>query len=335
MASYALSGLVVATWLSGCEPELIVGAWSKPVTGGSSSIGGMGGTEAGSGAGGNGGVANAGTANGGAANAGASTGLGGTTGGTDAGSAGDTGGDGSGGDIAGGAGEAGSGGCDPGAPPISPVMEPITVPWETGFENGICDYVESRGFCYTNGDASYEIVAAPAHLGSSAAAFTVNASEGAAQTRCVRQGILPPDAYYGAWFYVPTSATRAALWNLFLIQGDNGEEMEPLWDVSLGSTDGGGQALFVFDHRGGEVLEASEEVEIPIGTWFHVEFRLLRAADAAGLVALYQDGVLLLETRRATDDTSWGQWYVGNLADGRSPPDSTVYVDDVSIRAAP
>jgi hypothetical protein len=238
--------------------------------------------------------------------------------------------------MAGGAGgDAGTGGCDPGAPPVAPVMEPITVPWETGFENGICDYVEAKGYCYTNGDASYDIVADPARSGSSAAAFSVNATEAAAHTRCVRQGILPPDAYYGAWFYVPAAATDARLWNLFLIQGDNGEEMERLWDVSLGDTGDGGQELFIFDHRGGELLKGPERIEIPIGAWFHVEFRMLRAADNAGLVALYQDGVLLLESRRPTDDTSWGQWYVGNLADGRSPPESTVYVDDVSIRAAP
>ena len=141
--------------------------------------------------------------------------------------------------------------------------------------------------------------------------------------------LIMPRGYYARL------RNQARLWNLFLIQGDNGEEMERLWDVSLGNTDGGGQALFVFDHRGGEVLTGSEGIEIPIGAWFHVEFRLLRSGDASGLVALRQDGVLLLETRRPTDDTSWGQWYVGNLADGRSPPDSTVYVDDVSIRAAP
>jgi hypothetical protein len=46
--------------------------------------------------------------------------------------------------------------------------------------------------------------------------------------------------------------------------------------------------------------------------------------------------VLIYETPPlATDATSWAQWYIGNLAEGRSPPDSTIYVDDISIRAAP
>jgi hypothetical protein len=34
-----------------------------------------------------------------------------------------------------------------------------------------------------------------------------------------------------------------------------------------------------------------------------------------------------------TDDTDWGQWLVGNYAEALAPPESTVYVDDVTIRA--
>ena len=32
-----------------------------------------------------------------------------------------------------------------------------------------------------------------------------------------------------------------------------------------------------------------------------------------------------------TDDSRWGQWFVGNYATALSPPSSTVYVDDVTI----
>ena len=35
-----------------------------------------------------------------------------------------------------------------------------------------------------------------------------------------------------------------------------------------------------------------------------------------------------------TDNTDFGQWYVGNFADALTPPGSTLYVDDVTIRAA-
>jgi hypothetical protein len=83
-------------------------------------------------------------------------------------------------------------------------------------------------------------------------------------------------------------------------------------------------------------LRLEDAPEVPIATWFHVEFRLRRAADETGMAALYQDGVLVYETPPlATDATSWGQWYIGNLSEGRVPPDSTIYIDDISIRAAP
>ncbi len=43
-------------------------------------------------------------------------------------------------------------------------------------------------------------------------------------------------------------------------------------------------------------------------------------------------GQLLVEaTGLQTDDTDWGQWFVGNIANALTPPDSTVYVDDITI----
>jgi hypothetical protein len=75
---------------------------------------------------------------------------------------------------------------------------------------------------------------------------------------------------------------------------------------------------------------------VPIGSWFHVEFRLLRARGMTGEYALYQDRTLLLEeTGIVTDQYDVHQWYVGNWADALTPPESTVYVDDVTVRAMP
>ena len=55
-------------------------------------------------------------------------------------------------------------------------------------------------------------------------------------------------------------------------------------------------------------------------------------ADATGEVIVYQDGVEAFHlTDIVTDDTNWGEWYVGNLATNLVPAGSTVYVDDVEI----
>ena len=63
-------------------------------------------------------------------------------------------------------------------------------------------------------------------------------------------------------------------------------------------------------------------------------FYLKRAKDKTGEVALYQEGSQVVDfANLITDDTDWGQWLVGNYAGALAPPESTVYVDDVTIRA--
>jgi hypothetical protein len=295
---------------------------------------------AGTGGAGTGGAGTGGAGTGGAGTGGAGTGGDGMGGEGGAGA----GGAGAAGEGTGGEGGAGAGGCgaSPGSAgssgaPSGPVVTPIAVDWSTSFEREFCEFVEVSGYCYLDGDASREIVSTPTHTGAHAAAFTVNSEAGSGQARCVRQGTLPLDAVYGAWFYVPSLADMPRLWNLMFFQGGSEDAATvKLWDVSIGAAGNGGNGLYLFDHVRGDVLRLEDAPEVPIETWFHVEFRLRRAADETGVAALYQDGLLVYETPPlATDATSWGQWFIGNLSEGRVPPDSTIYVDDVSIRAAP
>lgn len=210
---------------------------------------------------------------------------------------------------------------------------PVAAPWSSGFENGYCDYTELAGFCYTDPSASREIVTSPVHSGRYAAAFTVQAdADGSSGTRCVRQGELPTAAYYGAWYFIAESATPTINWNLFHFRsGENLSATHGVLDVSLVQTDQGLQ-LAVFGVGHASIGEPLDPPPVPIGSWFHVQLYLKRAADMTGEVALYQDGQRLFDvTGLRTDDSTLGQWYVGNLAGGLSPPVSTVYVDDVTI----
>ena len=213
----------------------------------------------------------------------------------------------------------------------------VEVPWSTGYENDFCDYPQAGGFCTGDPGGRSEIVEDPVRSGAHAAAFTVDSSlPNGTQARCFLEGQLPVDAVYGAWFYIPSLATNTGNWNLFHFQGGTpGTPGLPgLWDVSLGNAMDGSLFLYLFDFLGPGVRTPQNPPEVPIGVWFHVEFRLRRAADATGEVELRQDGVPVMGlTGIVTDNTSFGQWYVGNLADGLMPPESTVYVDDVSIRA--
>jgi hypothetical protein len=226
--------------------------------------------------------------------------------------------------------------CAPGVDAAIPdATDPIALPWSTGFEDQFCDYTQLAGFCYAAPNASYTTVTSPVHSGRYAAAFKVNADDpDAFQARCVRQGELPAAAYYGAWYFVPERASDPGLWNLVHFQGGDPSAQHGLWDISLVNGSSGELEVVVFDFLNGMGRGPEPPTPIPIGEWFHLELYLKRAADATGEVALYQDGELLIRaTDLITDDSSWGQWYVGNFAQGRTPPDSTLYVDDVTIRA--
>jgi hypothetical protein len=209
-------------------------------------------------------------------------------------------------------------------------------PWSTSFENGFCDFQEG-GYCYTTGAASYKIVESPVRSGHYAAAFTVIAeSDKGTNSRCFRQGALPQEAYYGAWYYIPTLATNSGNWNLFHFRGpspDGGGTQG--WDLSLvnNNNNNGGLRLSVRGYLSNLIVpDMSGAPAIPIGSWFHIVMYLKRAADATGEVSVYQDNNRILDaTKLITDNSIFDQWYVGNLADSLNPPEYTLYVDDVTI----
>ncbi len=212
----------------------------------------------------------------------------------------------------------------------------FVVPWTTGFENdNFNDWLEPQdgGYCYELG-GTYSIVTTPVHTGNYAAAFTVNPNASAlSQARCVRQGVLPASAYYGAWYYVPVLETNdGGNWNLFHFQGADppNTATENLWDLSLINEKDGAVQPSVYDFKRGTPHDMA--VTIPIGTWFHLEVRLTRSSGNTGEFTVYVDGTSVLDlTGIETDDTTWGQWYVGNYASTIAPSPATVYVDDVTI----
>ena len=213
---------------------------------------------------------------------------------------------------------------------------PLAVPWSTGFEGTPGDtwMPGSGSSCYAIGGASFQIVTSPVHSGQHSAAFTVDtAIASPSHTRCLEQGVLPTSAYYGAWYYVPTQATNISNWNLLHFQGANvadGTVAHGLWDVSLATASDGTLHAAVYDFLRTRLLQTS--ASIPLRTWVHLEVFLRRAADATGEFTLRSNGQVALDlTGLATDDSLWGQWFVGNFAMALTPPSSTVYVDDVTI----
>jgi hypothetical protein len=214
-------------------------------------------------------------------------------------------------------------------------LVPLAVPWSTGFESAPGDsWVPGNPECYTTGGATFQLVTTPVHSGQHAGAFSVNtALASPSQTRCLKQGALPTAAYYGAWYYVPAPAVNSGNWNLLHFQGANvadGASAHGLWDVSLANAANGSLQAVVYDFLRMRLLQTTGTV--PTGAWVHFEVYLRRAADSTGQFTLRLDGQVILDlTGLATDDSLWGQWFVGNFATALSPPASTLYVDDVAI----
>jgi len=230
------------------------------------------------------------------------------------------------------------------APVADGALPALLVPWSTGFESGgfgDWDAGQGLGYCYFEGSASYSIVTSPVHSGQYAAAFTINTAGASpalpSQARCVRQGILPPAAYYGAWYYVPATATGVVNWNLLHFTGGDGpdaSDIHGLWDVSLASLSSTSVASEAYDFLDTTTLDGG--MAIPIGQWFHLEVFLQAAADGGGAFMLTQNGQVVAGVSGVeTADAPWGQWYVGNFASALTPPTSTVYVDDVTIGTTP
>ena len=266
----------------------------------------------------------------------------GAEGGTTSGGGGAAGG--GGGGEAGGEAGAGPVGCEnadggTAVGSMTRVLEPVSVPWSTGFESGFCDYAPVNSYCYADPRASFQIVTAPVHSGTSAAAFNIVVDEAmdGTQTRCVRQGTLPEAAYYSAFFFIPSAPSASNNWNLVHFQGGRTTgALHGLWDVSVNVDAGGDLHLYIFDFLRFRTRPTVGVPAVPVGSWFQIEVYLKRANDATGEFAVYQDGELALQlTDITTDDTSFGQWYVGSLADALTPGESRLYVDDVSMREAP
>ena len=177
------------------------------------------------------------------------------------------------------------------------------------------------------------------HSGDSAAAFSLaNGTVENMQARCVRQGTLPNAAYYSAFFFIPSAPTSANNWNLIHFRGAERPGARPhgLWDVSLARQPDGTYEVYVFDFLRAMTRSANNVPPVPIGSWFQLEVYLKRAKGPNGAFEVRQDGKLAVGlSGLSTDDTTFGQWYVGNLAISLTPPESVLYVDDVSIRELP
>jgi hypothetical protein len=149
-----------------------------------------------------------------------------------------------------------------------------------------------------------------------------------------REQPIPPEAYYGAWFFIPASVQVRSWLSLhhFGYHKAGAADTTPLFDFNVYPTAAGSLAAHVYDATAMMNLEQANPVAVPVATWVHFEILYRRAADATGRITIWQDGVQILDLPNlVTAPTEMIQWDAGGGSNNVAPSPATVYLDDATI----
>jgi len=145
----------------------------------------------------------------------------------------------------------------------------------------------------------------------------------------------PSEAYYSAWFYIPSSFTVGSWLSLHHFRGSsNGDptNLTGIWDVNLYPLPGGQLAAQLGDFINNFNLQQLVPVPVPRDAWVHFEVLFRKASDFTGRVAVWQDGALILDRAGVvTARSPLVVWEAGVGSDNLAPVPAAVYIDDAAI----
>lgn len=186
-----------------------------------------------------------------------------------------------------------------------------------------------------------------ARRGKFAARLTIQtASDGSqANAGLSRTGFLPVDAYYSAWYYLPTTVNINTFWVIFKFRmrsvADDASTTDELFDLNLANTSGGGMTLRLYDHRSGNDIPLDVAApSVPVGTWFQVEAYYRNpggsandggALNSGGQLTFWLDGQKIVDVTGPMAPTSWVAWDVVSVAVNLNPSTAVLYVDDCAL----
>ena len=210
--------------------------------------------------------------------------------------------------------------------------------WRAGFETGDLSEWTSDG----NGGTRVENApAAPtatqnmAHGGSHAGLTTVAPTNMDSLDYFYRRQPSPSEAYYSAWFYIPSTITVGTWLSLHHFRGSaNGDpnSLTGIWDLNLYTLPGGQLAAQLGDFVSQFNLRQPAPIPVPRDAWVHFEVLFRKAEDLTGRVAVWQDGALILDRAGVlTAQSPLVVWEVGAGSGDLAPLPATIYVDDAAI----
>jgi hypothetical protein len=206
--------------------------------------------------------------------------------------------------------------------------------WTSRFETG--DFSEWTGI------AGGQAQAFRAHNGGYSAALSINAgSDGTQESAGLsRAGGLPTEAYYSAWYYLPSGVSVGTFWVTFKFRmrtnADDPNTADELFDMDLGTMPSGEMTLRLYDHRTGadRPLDVADPI-VPVERWFQLEAFYRAANDNTGRLTFWLDGQQVIDMAGApTSPTSWVEWDVCSVGENLTPSMATLYIDDCAISAS-
>ena len=184
--------------------------------------------------------------------------------------------------------------------------------------------------------AQLTVVTSPVHSGQFAVGSAINATGRPSYARLYRSGVLPTDAYYRVWMYIPQRYTIGQLWNVFEFQG-RPDPADPtkyvyLWSLNLEQASNGDMSWYLFDDVRQKNYRTNPTMAAPILHWFLVEAFMHQATDNSGHVTFWIDGNLFADvTGVSTVPTMWLSWNVGGSSSNITEPSAEIFLDDAEI----
>jgi Polysaccharide lyase len=237
--------------------------------------------------------------------------------------------------------------------------------WSADHETGDFSQWESPNTAgdtgiWISGQADAKIVTTHKRSGQYGNALTIYNADGdnpddAPGVRMARVGTLadphnlPQGGYYSVWYYFPQIVRSAVWWNVFQwkrawVSGNTGSS-DPVLTGNIGNRAKGNMYLYLYNHVGsdgkyntsgvGEIAFAP--IDLPVGTWVHVECYYLWSTRKTGRITCWQDGVQIWDLQNIITEFNYGaipnprQWTINNYSDYTDPATQTIYIDDAVI----
>jgi hypothetical protein len=209
---------------------------------------------------------------------------------------------------------------------------------ETGNLSQWAEGGTSAGGQILSSDAQLTVVTSPSptHGGRFAVRSAIFAANKTSYARLFRSGILPNDAYFRVWMYIPQRYTIGLYWNVFEFQG-RANPADPntyqyLWSLDLEQAPNGDMSWYLYDDVRLKNYPPATTTVAPIGRWFLVEAFMHQATDNSGRVTFWIDGNLLVDvTGVSTVPTMWLSWNVGGSASNITQQPAEIFLDDAAI----